>query len=163
MPLVLGGERVGVHKSPTSSISHAAYGVWDNYISMQFTRAEAIALWNRVEALHDRVDEDPGHPSVGKARERIEHLESKILSLQAEFLKHDEEADAYWRGMTVRERFKDSVHELFGVEPEVPSILGNWHRQLGSMEGAPKRFRMNPTALSFAPPHVAAAYIKGVR
>lgn len=163
MPITLGGERVGIHPPDNQSLTHVAYGCWDAYISMQFVRAEAIQLWERAESLHHRIDENPSHPSTAKAKERIEQLEAKILTLQSQFLTHDQSADAYWKMMTVRERERDAFHEMYGVEPDTPSILGNWHRDLGGREGAPKMFRMNPVALQFAPPHVAAAYIKGVR
>jgi hypothetical protein len=62
----------------------------------------------------------------------------------------------------IKERRKEAIDDMFGVEPDARSILGAWHRQLGESEGAPIECKMDATVLQFAPPSVAKCYRRAI-
>lgn len=163
MPLVLGDVKLGGGIQHSRNMSHAVYGCWDAYISMVFLRREAVALWERIESLHDRIGENPGHRNNGVARERIAAMEQQVIDLQSRFILHEQNANTYWKEMTVKVRDEEGVQHMFNVDPATPGILGCWNRSLGDNPGAPKGCKVNPVVLQFAPPSVAEAYTRGYR
>ena len=160
---MLGDVKLGGGIQPNQNMSHSIYGCWDAYISMVFLRKEAIALWERIESLHDRIEANPGHRNNGVARERIAAMEQQVIDLQDRFVLHEQHADGYWKGMTKKVREEEGVHAMFGVGLDDPTVLGGWNRTMGDNKGAPQSFRINPVVLQFAPPHVAQAYVRRVR
>ena len=161
MPISLGGKSIGASTKTPEQMSHDVYLAWDSYIGMQISRALAINDWSRREWLADKVMANPDHPSNAEANRRIAVLDDRIINNQKAFIDHERTADACWRHIPRPDRERESLHEMFGHDPKDDSILGLWHRKLGSFDPAPLEFKMNPVVLQFVPPSHAAVYQKG--
>jgi hypothetical protein len=151
MPLVLGDVKLGGGIQPSRNMSHNTYGCWDAYISMVFLRREAVALWERIESLHDRIEENPGHKNNGVARERIAAMEHQVIELQDRFVLHEQSANAYWKEMTVKVRTRKESSTCSTSSRPPPISLGAGTVTWETIQGLPRGSRSIPS--SYSSPH----------
>lgn len=143
---------------PEKQLSHTAYAAWDCFLDMIRTRSEAIELWERVANLNRLIEKHPNHTNTPEAIRRRAAAMNQFRELQLRFVKIEAMADGHWTLLPAKERRKEAIDDMFGVESDAQSILGAWHRQLGESEGAPRTCTMDSTVLQFVPPSVKRAY-----
>jgi hypothetical protein len=148
--------------APPKLQSHSLYMAWDCFLDMIHSRGEAVAFWRRLTHLRQQVEKRPDHSDVERALQRIDAFASQVRDHQLRFLRTENIAEGYWASIPAKERRKEAIDDMFGVEPDASSILGAWHRQLGESGGAPIECKMDATVLQFAPLSVAKCYRRAI-
>lgn len=128
--------------------------VFDNFAGMLHYRQEAISIHERIRAIERKLR--PHHPVAHPGRMRVDDLKAEMRKVQFRFLIEEEAADYRWKALTPSQREEEVLDELFGVPSEQGSILGCWHRRIGSSE--PPGFGLDRNLYYFISPEHAQAY-----
>lgn len=141
--------------SADTTEQHVA-ALFDHMLGMQTIRAQAIPLWDRAEAIKEKMRQRK-HTSC-QAMMRCFDLERVFGLLQHDFLIHEDDANDHWRRLSATMRRQHSLDQMFGIDAAEPSLYGAWHRTLGSQEPPPRTFSVDPIALKLVSPDMRAAY-----
>lgn len=140
------------------SLTDLGYLFFDAVTWCQMNREQALKRWNRMEALKQRIEQNPGHPDNRKAHARIHQINNGFLGHQQRFLYWEDAIHTLWKNANWGEREGADAPELCHALPADETLPPLWHHPLGSQEGAPLTCKMTTTALQFSTPANAKRY-----